>query len=285
MSAGLRDASARVEVPVTSVEARAYRVPTDRPGGRRHPDLGVHHPVVVLVRSRGGRLGTGWTYAPAATVGLVDELLAAVVCGARRPGPGRRAAGDVARGPQRGPPGPRRRWRSPRSTSRCGTCAPGCRPCRSPGCGAPSRTVVEVYGSGGFTTYDDDRRCAPAGGLGELGLRRVKIKIGESWGTEVVRDLDPYRAGAAHGRRTTSTSSSTRTAPTRAGQACRMGARPGRPGRDLVRGAGHLRRPGRAAPGPGGGRRPTSPPASTATTCPTSSGWPPRARSTACRST
>jgi L-alanine-DL-glutamate epimerase-like enolase superfamily enzyme len=48
-----------------------------------------------------------------------------------------------------------------------------------------------VYGSGGFTTYDDPTLTAQLEGwVGELAIPRVKIKIGESWGTVAGRDLD-----------------------------------------------------------------------------------------------
>ena len=49
---------------------------------------------------------------------------------------------------------------------------------------------VPVYGSGGFTTYSDATTTAQLEHwVGKLGITRVKIKIGESWGTESVRDL------------------------------------------------------------------------------------------------
>lgn len=49
---------------------------------------------------------------------------------------------------------------------------------------------VPVYGSGGFTTYDDERtRGQLRRWVHDLGLPRVKIKIGESWGTRSDRDL------------------------------------------------------------------------------------------------
>ena len=53
-----------------------------------------------------------------------------------------------------------------------------------------ARNSVPVYGSGGFTTYDDETTASPTGDLGRrLGIPRVKIKIGESWGTDPDRDL------------------------------------------------------------------------------------------------
>jgi hypothetical protein len=47
-----------------------------------------------------------------------------------------------------------------------------------------------VYGSGGFTTYDAARTREPLGRwAGDLGIPRVKIKVGEAWGTRESRDL------------------------------------------------------------------------------------------------
>jgi L-alanine-DL-glutamate epimerase-like enolase superfamily enzyme len=52
---------------------------------------------------------------------------------------------------------------------------------------------IPVYGSGGFTTYDDVRLAEQLTGWVEQGIPRVKIKIGEGWGTRVDRDLDRVR--------------------------------------------------------------------------------------------
>ena len=52
------------------------------------------------------------------------------------------------------------------------------------------RETVPVYGSGGFTPYDADRtRRQLAGWVHDQGIPRVKIKIGEEWGTREARDL------------------------------------------------------------------------------------------------
>jgi L-alanine-DL-glutamate epimerase-like enolase superfamily enzyme len=49
---------------------------------------------------------------------------------------------------------------------------------------------VPVYGSGGFTSYDDNQlREQLTGWVDGLGIRRAKIKIGELWGTRQDRDL------------------------------------------------------------------------------------------------
>jgi L-alanine-DL-glutamate epimerase-like enolase superfamily enzyme len=55
-------------------------------------------------------------------------------------------------------------------------------------CGAPA---VPVYGSGGFTSFDDDRLAEQLGSWAQAGMRAVKMKVG--------RDpaRDPHRVGVA----------------------------------------------------------------------------------------
>jgi L-alanine-DL-glutamate epimerase-like enolase superfamily enzyme len=62
-----------------------------------------------------------------------------------------------------------------------------------PGEGLPSAPAVEIYGSGGFTSYDDHRLREQVHGWLELGCSKVKIKIGEAWGSRSERDLDRVR--------------------------------------------------------------------------------------------
>jgi L-alanine-DL-glutamate epimerase-like enolase superfamily enzyme len=53
-----------------------------------------------------------------------------------------------------------------------------------------TRDAVPIYGSGGFTTYDERAaRAQLEHWTGDLGIPRVKIKIGESWGANPQRDL------------------------------------------------------------------------------------------------
>jgi L-alanine-DL-glutamate epimerase-like enolase superfamily enzyme len=53
-----------------------------------------------------------------------------------------------------------------------------------------SATPVPVYGSGGFTTYDDAQTTAQVcDWLDRCGVPAVKIKVGESWGQRAERDL------------------------------------------------------------------------------------------------
>jgi L-alanine-DL-glutamate epimerase-like enolase superfamily enzyme len=53
------------------------------------------------------------------------------------------------------------------------------------------REAVAVYGSGGFTTYDGEQtRAQLRRWVHQQEIPRVKIKIGEEWGTRVGRDLE-----------------------------------------------------------------------------------------------
>jgi L-alanine-DL-glutamate epimerase-like enolase superfamily enzyme len=170
-----------------SVEARAYRVPTDRPEGDGTFAWDSTTIVVVEVRA-GDRTGTGWTYAPAAAVAVVEELLAPVLAGVDALAP---AAAQEAM------------LRAVRNAGRAGLVATAisavdvalwdlCARLHDvplTRLWGASSTGVEAYGSGGFTTYDDQTLCEQLSGWVELGLRKVKIKIGESRGTRVPRDL------------------------------------------------------------------------------------------------
>jgi len=179
---------------VEAVHASAYRVPTDSPEG--DGTLAWDATTLVLVRVKAGDLvGTGWTYGPAGCAAVVDELLAPRVVG--RPAESARS-----------------RWPdlvvALRNAGRPGVagmslsaldCALWDLAARSLGrplhrlLGAV-RDEIPVYGSGGFTTYDDEQLASQlAGWTREQGIPRVKIKIGESWGRDEARDLD--RVGRA----------------------------------------------------------------------------------------
>ena len=52
------------------------------------------------------------------------------------------------------------------------------------------RDRVPVYGSGGFTTFDDTQLAEQVAGWQVAGCTAMKIKIGESWGSRTERDLE-----------------------------------------------------------------------------------------------
>ncbi len=178
--------------PVEHLDVATYTVPTDAPEG--DGTLAWQATTLVLVTARaGGTTGLGWTYGPAAVAPLVAERLSPVVCG--------RDALDV--------PGS---WsamvQQVRNDTRAGVagyavsavdCALWDLKARLLGVSLTRllgrvRAELPVYGSGGFTTYDDARtRAQLAHWVEEQRIPRVKIKIGESWGRRVDRDLARVR--------------------------------------------------------------------------------------------
>ena len=245
---------ARTPLSVSSVEASAYTDPDRRARGRRHPRPGTRTTLVLVQvapttrRRRSDSAGpTPRPRPPRSSTSCSRRVVAG--CDALDVGSTWEAM--VARGAQRRPTGAGRRWRSRRSTSPCGTSRRG-----SLGLplhrllGRRSATPVPVYGSGGFTTYDDDTAARPARAAGSTqGIPRVKIKIGESWGGD---ERARPRAGRA-GRETVVGADVEVFVDANGGysrdQACRVGRPPRRARRRLVRGAGQLRRPRRARPG------------------------------------
>jgi len=182
------DGRPRDGLRVAALDAAAYTVPTDAPEG--DGTLAWDHTTMVVVHARAGdRVGTGWTWAPAAAAAVVHELLEPVVLGRDALAP---AAAQEAM------------LRAGRNAGRGGLVAMavsavdialwdlGARLLDLPlhrWWGGEARPVP-VYGSGGFTTYDDDRLRSQVRGWLALGLGAVKIKIGESWGAREARDLE-----------------------------------------------------------------------------------------------
>lgn len=180
--------------PVDRVEAGAYTVPTDAPEADGTFAWTATTLVLVQVRAD-GVTGTGWTYGARACQAVVEDLLAPVVCG--------RDAMDV--------PGA---WSAMNTALRnAGRVGVGSMALSAVDCalwdlkarllGLPLHRLlgavhpaVPVYGSGGFTTYDEEQLAAQLDGwVGDQRIPRVKIKIGESRGTRADRDL--ARAGQA----------------------------------------------------------------------------------------
>lgn len=145
--------------------------------------------IVVAEIDAAGITGVGWTYAHHACVDVIETLLGSVVTGLD--------AGDVPAA-----------WRAMQCAVR-NQGRPGLVSCAMSAVeialwDAAARSLqhplsrllgrahesVAVYGSGGFTTYDDHQlRAQLQRWVGEQDLPAVKIKIGESWGTMAQRDL------------------------------------------------------------------------------------------------
>ena len=176
----------RVEAPVERVDVSAYTIPTDAPesDGTLEWDSTT---IVVVEVAAGDVTGLGYTYGPKAVGALVDELLAPLITrsdpveafeemgrrlrNAGRPGIGAMAmaAVDIALWDLTA----RLQERSLVDVIH------------------PLHDSVPLYGSGGFTSYSNDRLAEQLAGWVDDGFPRVKMKIGR----EPARD--PARLDAA----------------------------------------------------------------------------------------
>ena len=172
---------------ISGLTTAVYRFPTPEPeaDGTLQWDATT---AVTVTLTGGGRTGLGWTYSSPAAAAVIHDTLAGAVRG--------RDAFDVAGG-----------WSAMR------------RACRNLGTrglvmqaisavdiawwdlkarllDAPlatllghCRTQVPIYGSGGFTTLSDTQLAEQIEDWQEVGCTAMKIKIAESWGTHIDRDL------------------------------------------------------------------------------------------------
>jgi L-alanine-DL-glutamate epimerase-like enolase superfamily enzyme len=176
---------------VRTVEAAAYTIPTDRPEGDGTLTWQATTLVVVTVATDDPALprGTGWTYAPAAAARVVCDLLADAVTG--------HSALDVARSWQS-------MVRAVRNAGRPGLVGMAISAVdtalwdlRARILGLPLASLlggavrddVPVYGSGGFTTDSGAHLKGQLEGWLEQGFLQVKLKIGQSRGRELGRDV------------------------------------------------------------------------------------------------
>ncbi len=173
---------------VREISTAVYVIPTDTP--EADGTLAWDKTTMVLASARAGPVrGLGWTYAAAAAQSVIADALAGVVVG--------RSALDV-------PGAAEAMARAVRNIGRPGIAATAISAvdialwdlkARLLGCPlaqllGQARSSVPVYGSGGFTSYDDGQtRSQLAGWVEEDRISRVKIKIGENWGTDEHRDL------------------------------------------------------------------------------------------------
>jgi L-alanine-DL-glutamate epimerase-like enolase superfamily enzyme len=175
-------------VTITRLSASAYTIPTDSP--EADGTLAWDKTTMVLVEiSNGDYDGVGWTYAGPSAVGIIDDHLSSVVVGTDEMEIPRTAEAMARTVRNLGRPG----------LVDCAISAVDIAlwdlKARTLGVALSdlfgrARPSVPVYGSGGFTTYDDDTTESQLRGWVEAeGIPRVKIKIGESWGTDPERDL------------------------------------------------------------------------------------------------
>lgn len=177
-----------MRVLVDRIEVAAYTVPTDAPEADGTLEWGAT--TIVVVHAHGGGVtGLGYTYADPSTATLIATKLAGVV-------QGRDAAA------------PRASWaamvRATRNLGRPGITSMAISAVDVALWDLHARLLdaplaqllgvaqdhVPVYGSGGFTSYSDDRLQEQLASWVSQGIPRVKMKVG----TEPGRDPDRVRA-------------------------------------------------------------------------------------------
>lgn len=174
---------------VQKLEVNAYTIPTDEP--ESDGTLEWDSTTIVIVEAHaGGKTGLGYTYCDAAAAEVVSSQLAGVVEG--------EDAMDV-----------RRLW-SQMSAQVRNAGRPGIGFCAISAVDqalwdlkarlfdvplvvllGAAHDDVPIYGSGGFTSYSDERLCEQLGGWAAAGIPRVKMKVGRE------PDRDPVRLDAA----------------------------------------------------------------------------------------
>jgi L-alanine-DL-glutamate epimerase-like enolase superfamily enzyme len=172
---------------ISDVHAEVYRFPTDTRNSDGTLSWDATTAVVVQVAA-GGLTGLGWTYSTSGAAALVQRELRDAIVG--------RNAFDVPSA-----------WES---------MVRGCRNLGRPGVTSAAiaavdialwdlkarlldlplhalfgraRETVPVYGSGGFTSQSEAELRKQLDGWQRAGCTAVKIKVAQSWGTNVARDL------------------------------------------------------------------------------------------------
>ncbi len=179
-------------VAVESLRVSAFVVPTDGPesDGTAEWDKTT---MVLVEASAAGQTGLGWTYADRATADVVEDKLVDVAVGA-----------NALAGPAL--------W-AKMSASIRNLGRPGVASTAMAAVDAavldlkarligvplvtllgPRRSCAPVYGSGGFTSYDDARLAQQLAGWVAAGIPRVKMKVGRDPGRDVARVQAARRA-------------------------------------------------------------------------------------------
>ena len=175
--------------PIATVSTRGFTLPTDAPESDGTFAWKETSLVVVEVTA-GGEVGLGYTYADRSTATLIETLLAKKVVG--------REAGDIGA-----------TWdvlrAAVRNLGRSGIAAMAISAIdvalwdlKGKLLGVPTaqllgvrRQQVPLYGSGGFTSYDDAQLTQQLGGWVDQGFCAVKMKVGRE------PERDPARVATA----------------------------------------------------------------------------------------
>ena len=180
----------KAEIPIRSVRAQAYTVPTDQP--EADGTIAWNSTTLVLVEVEGGgKTGLGYTYSGGCIVGLIRDKLAAEIKGKDAMSP---QGCFVAM------------QRAVRNLGREGLAATAISAVDTALHDLKARLLdlplvlllgarrssIPIYGSGGFTSYSDGKLQEQLGGwVEEDGCAFVKMKIGSQ------PERDPHRVAVA----------------------------------------------------------------------------------------
>jgi L-alanine-DL-glutamate epimerase-like enolase superfamily enzyme len=187
VGAGRRRRTAVPEVAVAGIDVTAYTVPTDAPESDGTAEW--NSTTMVLVEARaGGETGLGYTYGDLASGTVIDSVLREVVVGrdALAVGAAWEAMGRACR--NLGRPGV--------ASMAIAAVDSALWDLKARLLGLPLATLLDavrvevpIYGSGGFTSYTDERLAEQLGGWAAQGIPRVKMKVGR----EPARDPERMR--------------------------------------------------------------------------------------------
>ena len=170
------DPLARQLPAVDRIDVAAYRVPTDAPESDGTA-VWDHTEVVVVHARAGGVTGLGWAYAAAAAGAVVRDALAGVVVG--------RPAAAIEECWQAMADAVRNAGRPGIASTAISAVDIALWDLKAKLLGVsvvdligPVRDGVEIYGSGGFTSYSDAELANQLGGWAAAGIPRVKMKVG-----------------------------------------------------------------------------------------------------------
>jgi L-alanine-DL-glutamate epimerase-like enolase superfamily enzyme len=174
---------------IAGVDTAVYVIPADAP--EADGTLAWSETTMVLVTAKaGGQVGMGWTYAAAAAARVVDDVLADAVTG--------RSACDLVGAADAMAHAVRNIGRGGIAATAISAVDVALWDLKARLLGQPltallgwQRQDVPIYGSGGFTSYDEHQtRQQLRGWVEHDQIPRVKIKIGEDWGRNERRDLE-----------------------------------------------------------------------------------------------
>lgn len=170
---------------IEPLEVSAYTIPTDAPESDGTAEWSATTIVVVEARA-GGRTGIGYTYGDVACATVIESKLQSVVTGGDPLAVGAawlamdRACRNVGR------PGVASMAIAAVDTALWDLKARLLDLPLARLLGA-SRDTVPIYGSGGFTSYPDERLAEQLAGWVDAGIPRVKMKIGRDEGRDLHR--------------------------------------------------------------------------------------------------